>query len=45
MAIEFREILDDELEAARKMLDAEYGPSPARAVRLRPYRSLRRRGC
>jgi ribosomal protein S18 acetylase RimI-like enzyme len=40
MAIEFREILDDELEVARKILDAAYGPSPARAVCLRRYRSL-----
>jgi GNAT superfamily N-acetyltransferase len=40
MAIAFREILDDELEVARKILDAAYGPSPARAVCLRRYRSL-----
>jgi hypothetical protein len=30
MTIEFREILDDELEVARKVLDAAYGPSVAR---------------
>jgi hypothetical protein len=40
MAIEFREILDDELEVARRILDAAYGASPARAERLRRYRSL-----
>jgi GNAT superfamily N-acetyltransferase len=40
MAIEFREILDDELEVAKRILDAAYGPSLARAGRLRRYRSL-----
>jgi GNAT superfamily N-acetyltransferase len=40
MAVEFREILDDELEVARRILDAAYGPSLARAGRLRRYRSL-----
>jgi hypothetical protein len=40
MAIEFREILDDELEVAKQILDAAYGPSAARAGRLRRYRSL-----
>jgi hypothetical protein len=40
MAIVCREILDDELEVARTILDAAYGPSPTRAVRLRRYRSL-----
>lgn len=38
--IEFREIRDDDLEVARTILDAAYGPSAARAGRLRRYRSL-----
>jgi GNAT superfamily N-acetyltransferase len=42
MAIEIREIRDDDFEAVAAILDGSYGPGPGRVARVRRYRSLER---